>query len=93
MPKTKKLKIEEELEKEFDKKFISQEKFAENIETYFRENEYENYISAIADYCEANNIDIESVPKLISKQFKKKIEHQVSKLNFLKIKPLPELPF
>lgn len=93
MPKTKKLELEKQLEQEFEKKFISQEKFAENIETYFRDNGYENYIAAIVDYCDSNNIDIESVPKLISKQFKKKIEHQVSKLHFLKTKPLPELPF
>lgn len=83
--------IELELEKEFNKKFISPDQFAEAIEVYFRDNGYENYISAIADYCEENEIEIESVPKLISKQFKKKIEHQVAKLNFLKVKPLPEL--
>jgi hypothetical protein len=93
MPKTKKLQIEEELEKEFNKKFISQEKFAEEIETYFQDNGYSNYFTAMADYCEENNIDIESVPKLISKQFKKKIEHQASKLHLVKFKPLPELPF
>jgi len=47
---------------------------------------------SIADYCDHNNIDIDSVPKLLSKQFKQKIQHQATKLNFLKIKPLPELP-
>lgn len=93
MTKAKNSEIKSELEKEFKKKFISQEKFAEDIERYFKLNDYPNYISAIVDYCEENAIDIESVPKLISKQFKKKIEHQASKLNFLVSKPLPELPF
>jgi hypothetical protein len=92
MAKEKKNKINLELEKEFEKKFISEEKFAEEIEIFYKENGYNNYISAIADYCDANNIDLESVPKLISKQFKKKIEHQAAKLNFLKTKPLTELP-
>jgi hypothetical protein len=92
MKKTKKQDLNSELEKEYNKKFISQEKFAEQIEQYCHDNGYENYISAIADYCDHNNIDIDSVPKLISKQFKQKIQHQATKLNFLKIKPLPELP-
>lgn len=93
MKKLKKSQIEEQIEKEFSKKFISQEKFAEEIEKYYKYNHCDNYINAITDYCDENNIDLESVPKLISKQFKKKIEHQASKLNFLTIKPQPELPF
>ena len=93
MPKTKKLKLEEELEKEFNKKFISQEKFAEQIELYFRDNGYDNYMAAIIDYCDDNGIDLEAVPKLISKQFKKKLEHQAEKLNLLTTKALPELLF
>jgi hypothetical protein len=83
--------IEQQLEKEFEKKFISPDQFAEAIEIYYRDNEYQNYINAIADYCEEQGIEIESVPKLISKQFKKKIEHQVTKLNCLTTRPLPEL--
>jgi inorganic pyrophosphatase/exopolyphosphatase len=93
MTKAEKLKIDSELQKEFEKKFITQDKFTEEIEKYFKRNGYDNYIFAISDYCEEKSIDIESVPKLLSKQFKRKIEHQVSKLNFLKSKPLPELPF
>lgn len=92
MTKNKKKEINLEIQKEFEKKFISEEKFAEEIESFYRENGYDNYISAIADYCDENSIDLESVPKLISKQFKKKIEHQASKLNFLKTKSLIELP-
>lgn len=92
MTKNKKQEINLELEKEFEKKFISQEKFAEEVEKFYKENNYTNYITAIADYCDSNNIDLESVPKLISKQFKKKLEHQAAKLNFLKVKPLTELP-
>jgi hypothetical protein len=92
MAKTKNQEINLEIEKEFEKKFISEEKFAEEIEHFYKTNNCSNYLTAIADYCDFNNIDIEAVPKLISKQFKKKIEHQVAKLNFLKVKPLTELP-
>jgi hypothetical protein len=31
-----------------------------------------NYIDAIVYFCEQNNIDVESVPKLISKPLKEK---------------------
>ncbi len=93
MPKSKNLNLEKQLEEEFNKKFISPDKFAEQIEIYFRDNGYENYVIAISDYCDENNIDLESVPKLISKQFKRKIEHQAEKLNLLKTKALPELVF
>lgn len=93
MKKLKKSEIDEQIQQEFNKKFISQEKFAEEIERYFKNNGSDNYISAITDYCDENNIDLESVPKLISKQFKKKIEYQASKLNFLTVKPQAELPF
>lgn len=92
MTKNKKQDLRSELQKEFDKKFISEEKFAEEIESFYKDNGYDNYILAIADYCDENCIDIESVPKLLSKQFKKKIEHQAAKLNYLKTKPLAELP-
>lgn len=92
MIKEKKSKIENELKLEFSKKFISEEKFAEQIESYYSANGYDNYILAIADYCEQNKIDIDSVAKLISKQFKKKIEVQAIKLHYLNSKPSPELP-
>lgn len=92
MIKEEKLKIENELALEFSKKFVSEEKFAEQIESYYSENGYENYILAIADYCEQYKIDIESVAKLISKQFKKKIEVQAIKLHYLNTKAQPELP-
>ena len=32
-----------------------------------------NYIDAIVHFCEQNNIDVESVPKLISKPLKKRL--------------------
>jgi hypothetical protein len=43
-----------------------------------------NYIDAIVYFCEQNNIDLESVPKLISKPLKEKIKYEAMELNFLK---------
>ena len=43
-----------------------------------------NYIDAIIFFCATNNIDLESVPKLISKPLKEKIKYDAMELNFLK---------
>ena len=49
-----------------------------------QENPELNYIDAIVAYCEINKIDLESVPKLISKPLKEKIKCNAMDLNFLK---------
>jgi hypothetical protein len=43
-----------------------------------------NYIDAIVSFCEINSIDVQSVPKLISKPLKEKIKYEAQELNFLK---------
>jgi hypothetical protein len=43
-----------------------------------------NYIDAIVHYCETNEIEIESVSKLISKPLKEKLKFDAQKLNFMK---------
>ena len=44
-----------------------------------------NYIDAIVSFCEINSIDVQSVPKLISKPLKKrKFKYEAQELNFLK---------
>jgi len=47
-------------------------------------NEDMNYIDAIVYFCEQNSIDVESIPKLISKPLKEKIKYEAMELNFLK---------
>ncbi len=43
-----------------------------------------NYIDAIVFYCEQNNIEVDSVSKLISKPLKEKLKCDAINLNFLK---------
>jgi hypothetical protein len=74
---------EEEIGKLFEEKFISQEKFAEEIEKIVRKQKC-NYIDGIVTYCKINSIDLESVPKLISKPLKEKLKCEAMDLNFLK---------
>ena len=59
-----------ELEKELEKKFFSSARFVQEIEQIVQCNSDMKYIDAIVHFCEQNNIDIESVPKLISKPLK-----------------------
>lgn len=78
------VKIEEELQKALDKKFFCPSKFSTEIEILVRDNKDMNYIDAIIHFCSKNNIDIESVPKLISKPLKEKLKYDAIELNFLK---------
>jgi len=76
--------MENELEKALESKFFCPSKFAQEIENLVQVNVEMNYIDAIVYFCEQNNIDIESVPKLISKPLKEKIKYEAMELNFLK---------
>lgn len=76
--------FEKELEKALEDKFFCPSKFSQEIESIVHNNIDMNYIDAIVFFCEKNNIDIESVPKLISKPLKEKIKCEAMELNFLK---------
>ena len=90
MPKNNQL--DKELENELKKKFMCAEKFAQEIEYLVRDNKDLDYISAIVLFCEKNGIDLESVPKIISKPLKEKIKWNAMKLNFLKKTTRAKLP-
>ena len=74
----------DELEKVMASKFFCPTKFAQEIETLVLENKDMNYIDAIVHFCDKNSIDVESVPKLISKPLKEKIKCDALELNFMK---------
>jgi hypothetical protein len=76
--------MENELEKVLENKFFCPSRFAQEIEGLVQTNSDMNYIDAIVYFCEQNNIDVESVPKLISKPLKEKIKYEAMELNFLK---------
>jgi hypothetical protein len=73
-----------EFEKVLENKFFCPTKFAQEIESLVHLNCDMNYIDAIIHFCDRNNIDLESVPKLISKPLKEKIKYNAMELNFLK---------
>jgi len=84
--------MENELEKELEKKFFCPSKFAQDIENLVLENKGMSYIDAIVNFCDKNSIDVESVPKLISKPLKEKLKYEAMELNFLKRTSRAKLP-
>ena len=84
--------MKNEIEKAFEDKFYCPAKFAQEIETLVLENKDMNYIDAIVHFCEQNSIDVESVPKLISKPLKEKLKYEAQELNFMKKTSRAKLP-
>ena len=84
--------MENELEKALENKFFCPSRFVQEIENLVKDNADMNYIDAIIYFCEKNSIDVESVPKLISKPLKEKIKYEAMELNFLKRSSRAKLP-
>ena len=80
-----------ELDKALNDKFISKERFAEDIDTLVL-NTKMNYIEAIVEYCEEKGIELESVSKLVSKPLKDKLKYEATELNYLKKTSRGKLP-
>ena len=80
-----------ELEKAIASKFVTPQKFAMDIEKIVVDEEL-NYIDAIIHYCEINNIEVESVTKLISKPLKERLKWDAIRLNFMKKTSRAKLP-
>jgi|TARA_R100001463_G_scaffold28785_2_gene65816 hypothetical protein len=84
--------MENELDKVLESKFYCPSKFTQEIESLVQTIPDMNYIDAIIHFCEKNGIDVESVPKLITKPLKEKIKYQAMELNFLKRSSRAKLP-
>ena len=73
-----------EYKAEVKKKFLCQDKFAQEIESIVQSDPDHTYISAIVEYCEINNIEVENISKLITKPLKEKLKYEAIELNFIK---------
>jgi len=88
MQKPEELNIDQIIEN----KFYSSQTFSEQIEKIAKENKDMKYMDAIVFFCEKNNIDVESIPKLISKPLKEKLKCEAIELNLLKRTSHGKLP-
>ena len=80
-----------ELEKAIESKFLTPTKFSMEIEKIVAEEKL-NYIDAICQYCEMNEIEIQSVTKLITKPLKERLKYDAIQLNFMKKTSRAKLP-
>jgi hypothetical protein len=64
-------------------KFMTVARFSTEVETLVSSDSM-SYIDAIIHYCDINEIELETVPKLISKPLKEKLRHEAQQLNFIK---------
>ena len=71
-----------DINKALKEKFLCSAQFAQDIEAIVK-NDNLGYIDAIVHYCEETAIDVESVPKLISKPLKEKLKWEATELNYL----------
>ena len=80
-----------EINDELNKKFLSKDKFAEEIEALVKKTKM-NYIDAIVQFCEQNSIELDGISKLISRPLKEKLRYDATELNFLKKTTRAKLP-
>jgi hypothetical protein len=83
--------MNEEIKEELNAKFLCPQKFAQEIEDIVK-NTHVNYIDAIVSYCEIQNIELDTISKLVSKPLKEKIKCDATELNFLKKTTKAKLP-
>ena len=80
------------LDELIENKFYCAKRFTEAIENIAVENKGMSYVDAIVHFCEKNNLDVESVPKLITKPLKEKLKCEAMELNLLKRTSRAKLP-
>jgi hypothetical protein len=72
-----------ELEQAIEDKFLTPSKFALEVEKIVIEENC-NYIDAIVNYCQINNLEVDSITKLVSKPLKERLKYDAINLNFMK---------
>ena len=71
---------------------MNSKEFSLIIEGVVKDKRPITYMDAILWYCEHNQIEVESVGRLISKALKEKIQVEASKANLIKIEQTGKLP-
>ncbi len=84
----------EEMPKEqLEDKFLTPTKFSQEIEKLVKcSNGLITYIEAVVTYCQENDIELETVSKLISKPLKERLRHEAQRLNYMKASSKGVLP-
>ena len=92
-PISKNLLGEEMPKEQLEDKFLTPTKFSQEIERLVKKsNGLITYIEAVVTYCQENEIEVETVPKLISKPLKERLRHAAPRLNYMKASSKGVLP-
>ena len=68
-----------------EEKFMTPTKFSIEIENLVKtSNGLITYVEAVVTYCQENDIEIETVPKLLSKPLKERLRHEAQRMNYMK---------
>ncbi|AIX24558.1 late promoter transcriptional regulator [Synechococcus phage ACG-2014g] len=68
-----------------EEKFLTPTKFSQEIETLVKTSGgLISYIEAVLTYCQENEIELETISKLISKPLKERLRHEAETLNYMK---------
>ena len=71
--------------KSAEDKFLTPTKFSQDIERLVKTSGgLISYIEAVVTYCQENEIELETVPKLLSKPLKERLRHEAQRLNYMK---------
>ena len=68
-----------------EEKFMTPSKFSMEIERLVKtSNGLITYIEAVVTFCQENEIEMESAPKLLSKPLKERLRHEAQRMNYIK---------
>ena len=68
-----------------EENFLTPTKFSQEIERLVKKSEgLITYIEAVVTYCQENEIELETVSKLVSKPLKERLKHEAQRLNYMK---------
>ena len=68
-----------------EEQFMTPTKFSMEIERLVKtSNGLITYVEAVVTYCQENEIEIETVPKLLSKPLKERLRHEAQRMNYMK---------
>lgn len=73
-----------------NQQFSSAVEFSQHIER--KASRGQNYIDVLTDFCVRNEVEIESIKKLLTPSLKEKITAEAQNLNLLKAKKTSKLP-
>lgn len=76
-----------------DDKFLTPTKFSMEIERLVKSSKgLISYIEAVVTYCQENEIEVETVSKLVTKPLKERLRHEAERLNYMKKRSKGVLP-